>query len=484
MMDVTPPPTTDRPDGDTAPLIEPERPRRDGRVVAALILIALGLVFLAGNLLPIGGGLLFLGLGAAFALARFLTGNYGFAVPAGILLGFGAFVAQEEAGLLPGDGGGWFFVMLGLGFLAVYLLGLRPRAIWPLFPAAVLLAFGAALLGLLPTASLAVLAWLGLLWPVILIAAGLWLLLRDRLPTAVRTPLAALVLVLLVALAAVAAAGSAVGAAPAWRPMPIFGWLPGGAPLSETVSLVEPLPAGGVLRVDNPNGRTVVRAGSSDEVRVTATVRFFPGASRPEAVLQRVGNDVVLETRLPGTGFQRGAIDYEIEAPAGARVEVSSASGDIAISGIAGPVQVTSASGDLRLTDLAGPVTARSVSGELRLEAIAGELHANSTSGDIEGTDLRHPREITTISGDIELAAVFADAATISSTSGDVTLRFDPASAVTLDVTTVSGDIQPRLPGLTIASQERRGLSGTLGTGQARLEVRTVSGDVTLTDAT
>src|SRR5947209_7064797 len=100
-----PPPST--PAYPTAPVEPgpPERRRRSG-VVGGLILIAVGIVVLFGTWFPAGGAWLFLGLGMAFLVARVLTGHYGYAVPAGILLGFGSFVWFSETGFLSGPGAG------------------------------------------------------------------------------------------------------------------------------------------------------------------------------------------------------------------------------------------------------------------------------------------------------------------------------------------------------------------------------------------
>jgi hypothetical protein len=169
----------------TAPA--PSRPNLEGRPIAgAFVLIAVGVALLIGNLVGAGGAALFLALGAAFAVARFATGQYGFAVPAGVLLGFGGFVLANEGRLLSGDPGPWFFYFLGAGFLAVYLLGLRPAEVWPLFPAAVLAAFGAWLSGPLWLEPMRRYVWLAEYWPIILVAVGLWLLVRDQLPGAAR----------------------------------------------------------------------------------------------------------------------------------------------------------------------------------------------------------------------------------------------------------------------------------------------------------
>jgi hypothetical protein len=172
----------------------PSRPDFAGRPTAgALVLIAVGVVMLVGNLLGAGGAALFLGIAAAFAVARFATGRYGFAVPAGVLLGFGGFVLASEGRLLPGDTGPWFFYFLGAGFLAVYLIGLRPAEAWPLVPAAVLAGFGAWLSGGLRFEPVREYAWLASYWPGVLIVVGLWLIARDRLSPPVRSFLGVLV---------------------------------------------------------------------------------------------------------------------------------------------------------------------------------------------------------------------------------------------------------------------------------------------------
>ena len=193
-----------------APPTRPENAdtRNGGRqpALVALLLIGLGLFFLAANFWQLSGGIFFVALGLAFLVARVTTGRYGLAVPAGILLGFGAFVALEDTTLAAtgADPGGWFFVMLGLGFLAVYIVGGRLESLWPLIPAAILADFGLILLGAFNLQSLAQFAWMAQYWPLVLIGFGLWLVLRDRIPPSVRLPAAIIGVIALLAYAQVA----------------------------------------------------------------------------------------------------------------------------------------------------------------------------------------------------------------------------------------------------------------------------------------
>src|SRR5437764_15417634 len=96
-----------------------------------LALIALGVVFLLSNLVPdrSRGGLIVLGLGAAFLVGRLTTGRYGYAVPAGILSGIGAYIILQETVAPRGlNSGGLFFPLFGLGFGLIYAVGLLATA--------------------------------------------------------------------------------------------------------------------------------------------------------------------------------------------------------------------------------------------------------------------------------------------------------------------------------------------------------------------
>lgn len=193
------------------------RPAAPGRAVGGLILVALGLFFLAANVFDAGGALLFLGLGTAFLVARLTTGRYGFAVPAGILLGFGTFVFLSEnqpAWMTSEAMGGWFFILLGAGFLATYVIGGRPRALWPLIPAAALAAFGVVLAASVVFRPLAPFAWIGAYWPLILVLLGAWFLLRDRVAPEARRPMGYIVGAAIAAYAILAMAAAIAASSP------------------------------------------------------------------------------------------------------------------------------------------------------------------------------------------------------------------------------------------------------------------------------
>ena len=140
------------------------------------LLITVGIVLLAAQQLGIGGEIVVLVIGLIFSVAYVATRAYGLLIPAGILSGLGlGILLQNRAGLRDTVEAG-----LGLGFLAIYavdraMTGARRRW-WPLVPG-VILCFAAVEAGVLGREGE---RFVDLLWPVLLIAAGAFLLLRRR----------------------------------------------------------------------------------------------------------------------------------------------------------------------------------------------------------------------------------------------------------------------------------------------------------------
>jgi hypothetical protein len=165
-----------------------EQPRgRRGGVTVGVVLVVLGLVFFIGQFVDLEGPLFLVGLGLVF-LAVYSLGRrlLGFVIAGWVLLAIGVFAGLDEANVLPGTvEGPVFLVLLGAAFLLVYLAHTRALASWgarnwPLIAGLVLWAIGALILLienavlLPPEARNVILRW----WPLVLIAAGLWLLAR------------------------------------------------------------------------------------------------------------------------------------------------------------------------------------------------------------------------------------------------------------------------------------------------------------------
>lgn len=146
-----------------------------------LILIAVGLTLFAVQLLSLNGDVIVLVIGLIFAVAFAATRRYGLLIPAGILTGLGAGILLENAGVVAEP----VVLGLGIGFLAIYAVDLvvtgvpAPGRWWPLIPGAILTVIAGVESTFGPEGARVIAQG----WPVILIAAGAWLLLRGRTST-------------------------------------------------------------------------------------------------------------------------------------------------------------------------------------------------------------------------------------------------------------------------------------------------------------
>lgn len=159
------------------------------RIVLAVILIVVGAGGLATQLLQpttsVGGWIvLIIGLGLLGAFG--FTRQYGYLVPAGIITGLGTGIVASETLTFTSDQGtgGVITLALGLGFMAIWLIGTMARVAenhwWPTIPGAILVVVGGALM--IGGQAVDLLDY----WGVAIIAVGLivlwqaWLQVRAR----------------------------------------------------------------------------------------------------------------------------------------------------------------------------------------------------------------------------------------------------------------------------------------------------------------
>jgi len=181
--------------------------------------------------------------------------------------------------------------------------------------------------------------------------------------------------------------------------------------------------------------------GRSCRVNVTApagTDVFVDAASADVRLSGRLGN-VRIRTASGG-----------IETDGAARLEITTASGDISGGSVDGDVTISTVSGDCSLRTVGGRVDATLTSGELRIDRCVGDVSVRSTSG---STRIGH-----------------CDGSEISvrSISGDVRMGLPSGIRVEADISTVSGKASMPEPAAPSAGERR----------SVRLKLKTVSGDI------
>lgn len=212
--------------------------------------------------------------------------------------------------------------------------------------------------------------------------------------------------------------------------------------------------------------------------------------------LRSVSGDLVTRDMAGSQRLRSTSGDCTVASAAGA-VDVETVSGDARVRG-ARRAAIRTTSGDV-LAAGAGPLEARSVSGDIDVEGGADSLRLVSTSGDISVDTAPRGVSAGTTSGSIEvleaggvvelqstsgsvavnLVAPLARA-TLSSGSGSVVIGLRPGTDASLELSTVSGDIECNVP-VVLLGHGRQHMNAKYGRGGAAVKARTVSGDLHVT---
>jgi len=220
----------------------------------------------------------------------------------------------------------------------------------------------------------------------------------------------------------------------------------------------------------------------------------------------------------PWTKKRRAKVDFTIEMPRNIMAEISSANGDISVSGLhkltklntasgdisvsdcrgeqalssaSGDIQASScrealikintASGDIQVSEAEGELAFQTVSGDVDI-SLSGRLHGQTVSGDVQISSAKTSElKLRTTSGDVGFAGPMSEEAkaSIATVSGDVTIEIKGEPSISVECGTLSGDIECGHQ-MTDLKKSGRTLSGKIGSGRGSLTVETVSGDIEL----
>jgi DUF4097 and DUF4098 domain-containing protein YvlB len=251
------------------------------------------------------------------------------------------------------------------------------------------------------------------------------------------------------------------------------------------------------LRVRNISGETRVRVGEPGKITVVA--KKHVNASSEDRAKRQLQN---LEIRMEKSGDElriephlyeqergwvdlfrgkRFRVDFEITVPQECAVDAQTVSGDLAVSGVHGPLEIQGVSGDITIEDVQGPLRLKSVSGDVDCRRYVGHIEGNTVSGDVNFDVVRvRSLQLHTVSGDIEIKGVLEAAREhrIRTISGDIELSLaDPDLVV--DFRTASGDLECDIPA-RVNRMSRKEYTVGLGEARGHVVAKTVSGDLTI----
>lgn len=235
--------------------------------------------------------------------------------------------------------------------------------------------------------------------------------------------------------------------------------------------------------------------------------------------------EVKMPRRLYNNGYsedKRGS-RLTVEVPQGARLSFEGVSTSVKAKGVQGGADITTVNGSIDASELAGKVSlqtvngnieSRNIQGHLKLATVNGEikdqsagasLEMESVNGELQSVSSAKDVEVSTVNGEVNLALTGSERVEFSTVNGQIDISLKGSKAPRISGSSVSGALVLTLPDLDSAriSVEAsaggdienkltndkveeakygpmRNLDTTLGDGDGRIELETVSGEVVL----
>jgi len=271
---------------------------------------------------------------------------------------------------------------------------------------------------------------------------------------------------------------------------------PGGPENAPRTTREVPVTKGARLVLTNSAGEVVVGSWDRDVVKVEAFHN-----ERETVDIQTAEQTIRVRSRT--TGGPSSLVDYRLTVPRWMPVNLSGAYLEASIEGTSAEVTVETVHGNVRVVGGSGAVSARSVMGmitvdkatgrvqaatvneDIRVTNVTGDVTAETTNGDIVIQNAQASNlEASTVNGDVTVNGTVRDggACRLTTHSGDIRLGLGGAANATVFVRTFQGDFSSDFPIQLPDGQSRdRGskrFNFTLGTGSARIEMQSFSGDI------
>lgn len=251
-------------------------------------------------------------------------------------------------------------------------------------------------------------------------------------------------------------------------------------------------PANGLhrLMVENRNGATIVRGWDREQVRIRAASRR---QDRIDIEVDRADGTIGVET-------DRGQdVQYEIDVPVRMAVDIEGTNQSVRVENIMAPIGVESVNGEITVRGGRRQVSLETVQGRITLEGAAGSIDVSSTNNAVLLRRSSGEISVESVNGAVtleDIRATHLDASTVNGTvtfsgtlapqgryslgthNGTIEMRVPQGSDATFVVSTFNGEFEVDFP-IQVRDQDTRGqYQFRLGSGAARVELESFSGNV------
>ena len=277
---------------------------------------------------------------------------------------------------------------------------------------------------------------------------------------------------------------------------------------------------GTVLKVFNKNGDIVVSSWERDYIEVVAIKKmlWWTGFLKGPDIDVATGKEFIIRTLYKTVIFRAIPLQYRIKVPKGVRVDhVETSTGQLQIHEVNGFVKAVTSTGNIRVAKVTGDVDAKTSTGEIQIYDVNGFVKAVTSTGRINVDKVSGDVDAKTATGEIQIHRVdgFVKAVTscggiditgvgglseartdtgkislevpairdnleIRSSNGSITVFLSLDIVAQLEASTSNGNITYQDLPLTVTELSKHKLTGRLGEGGARINIKTSTGSINL----
>jgi DUF4097 and DUF4098 domain-containing protein YvlB len=261
------------------------------------------------------------------------------------------------------------------------------------------------------------------------------------------------------------------------------------------------------VEVSNVQGGVTISAWDKNEVELTADLE----SDKDELEFEASERHVRVEVERPHGKYNHDDGDdayLTLRVPSGARLIIDTVSAEIGVTGVKGEQSLESVSGEVRTQAFDAPVRANAVSGDITVTGNGGKaaVSTENVSGTSTVTGIRGNYQGEVVSGELNAVVAGGERLELSSVSGDINLQAELTPAARVELGSVSGTITLKVKAPVNADFDIESFSGdiencfgqksrntskytpgselnfTQGKGGARVEIETLSGEISICD--
>jgi hypothetical protein len=233
-----------------------------------------------------------------------------------------------------------------------------------------------------------------------------------------------------------------------------------------------------IIRIDVNMGEVLITGSQDDSIEILGSLTRDPALVY---TVEQNSAGLHILAQYPKRIFHPPApypIQLEIRIPAGYQVQFDTLDANLIVQDYSGSLDVSSVAGDVLVERLSGFAALKANRGNVTLRTSQGELYALGNYGLLSLDDLHGNVNASTIMGTIRYDGVprGGDTVHLESDHGPVQIDLADQPNLLVEIHSTSGEVVCMFTALV---RDARNCSGVLGDGSSRLDVRTVSGNIT-----